>query len=230
MISQARPKTDAGTAIPKYSWTQSAGSAARLSVAKLDHLLVLAPIVMRLLEIARGEDAKPQVAEALGRSPGRGCRSRAPRPARRAIDWTVVMKAQTRPRRRSSFNRSARASASRRCSSICRPSPSWRSTGRSSRRISKACSSVAWLSGRFLRTPKRLLEPSPRVRQRRSRGRLPSGLPEIVHCFLMQRAPRRRDGRAARPARPAGLRRAFRWHRRRARGCRGDVHGAPRCR
>ena len=33
MISQARPKTDAGTAIPKYSWTHSAGSAARFSVA-----------------------------------------------------------------------------------------------------------------------------------------------------------------------------------------------------
>src|SRR5215831_4616690 len=33
MISQARPKTDAGTAIPKYSWTHSAGSAARLPPA-----------------------------------------------------------------------------------------------------------------------------------------------------------------------------------------------------
>ena len=68
-------------------------------------------------------------------------------------EWRCVMNAQTRPRRRSSFNRSARASASRRRSSARRTSPSWISTGRSSRRISKPCSSVDWLSGSASRTP-----------------------------------------------------------------------------
>src|SRR5215510_4799212 len=33
---------------------------------KLDHAFVFAPIVVRLLEITRGEDAKPQVSKALG--------------------------------------------------------------------------------------------------------------------------------------------------------------------
>ena len=39
---------------------------------ELDHVLVLAAIVVRLLEIARGEDAKPQVPEALGDLQGAG--------------------------------------------------------------------------------------------------------------------------------------------------------------
>src|SRR5262249_14369056 len=105
-----------------------------------------------------------------------------------SVDSTVVMKTQTWPRRRSSFNRSASASASRRCSSICQPSPSWRSTGRSSRRISKACSSAAWLSGKALRI---LIACSNQVRASESAARAAAFMAEIVHCLLLQLGPDR---------------------------------------
>src|SRR6516164_9306142 len=97
------------------------------------------------------------------------------------------MNAQTRPRRRSSFNFSAMISASRRCSSICRPSPSCRSNARSSRRISKACSIWAGLSGNLLNV-QGLLKPGACIRKCHSHGRLPSGLPEIAHSLFVQLA------------------------------------------
>src|SRR5262245_33895067 len=45
--------------------------------------------------------------------------------------------------------------------------------------------------GQSLENTHRLLEPGPSVRERRSRGRLRSGLAEIVHCLLLQLGPDR---------------------------------------
>ena len=147
-----------------------------------------------------------------------------------SVEWTVVMKAQTWPSRRSSFSRSARASASRRYSSICRPSPSLRSTGRSSRRISKACSSAASPSGNTLRIPNACSNQVRASRERRACGRLPSRLPEIQHCLLLQLAP---DGMSGETldllTQPVGIQHFDGIHRH-ARGCRGGVRGAPRYR
>ena len=39
---------------------------------ELDHVPVFAPVIVRLLEIARGDDAKPQIPEALGDLQGAG--------------------------------------------------------------------------------------------------------------------------------------------------------------
>ena len=134
------------------------GQRREVAGGQLDHPLVLAPEVDAPARDSSWRGCGVSSPRGARRSPARGCRSRAPRPARRAASGRCVMNAQTRPRRRSSFNRSARASASRRRSSIRRTSPSWLSTGRSSRRISKACSSVDWLSGSASRSMQRLLE------------------------------------------------------------------------
>ena len=113
---------------------------------QLDHPPVVTPVVVRLLEVGRGREAESQVAEALGNL------QRASTGHKRLVQLAeqrvaVVMNAQTRPRRRSSFNRSARVSASDSRSSARRTSPSRDSIDRSSRRMSKPCSSMEGLSG-----------------------------------------------------------------------------------
>ena len=83
---------------------------------QLDRPLELAPEVVRLREIGRGQDAESQVPEAPGdlQRAGAGHECLVQLAEQRV---GVGQNAQTRPRRRSSFNRSARVSASRRRSS-----------------------------------------------------------------------------------------------------------------
>ena len=52
--------------MPKNSWTQPGGSSARFFPGELDHVLVSASVIMCLLEMARSDNAKSQIAEVLG--------------------------------------------------------------------------------------------------------------------------------------------------------------------
>ena len=120
---------------------------------QLDHPLVLAPVVVRLLEIGRGQDAESQVSEAPGDLQRAGAGHK--RLVQLAeIEWVIVMRAH-RPGlgggRRSISRRAPRPRAGAPASAGLHRAGF--STGRSSRRISKPCSSVDGLSGSASRTP-----------------------------------------------------------------------------
>ena len=85
-----------------------------------------------------------------------------------------VMSAQTRARRRSSFNRSARLSASRRCSSVCWASPSWSAPAAAPANL-EGLLQQGWSLGSVSEEFQRLFEPDARVLERGSPGRLLPG-------------------------------------------------------
>ena len=80
------------------------------------------------------------------------------------------------------------ASAWRRCSSICRTAPSWRSTARTSRWISKANSSKILLSGNALRIFRACSNQTRASESAKWSRSPPSCLPKITHGFFLQLA------------------------------------------
>ena len=184
---EARPKTDGSTAIPKYSCTQSAGSA-EIVGGELEHVPVFAPIMVHLLEMARGDDTKPQIPEAPGDLQGAGAgRERLVQLVERRMDRrhqsvdlatpTIVLQPLGEGlslaellEHRSAFTELAQHP----------PQLEPNLEGLLER-------GLALRQRRY--NSQSLLETSPGVRQRRSRGRLSSSLPEIVHCLLPLLAP-----------------------------------------
>ena len=194
---------------------------------QLDHPLVLAPEVMRLLEKARGEDAELQVSEALGDLQRAG-------PGRERLVQLAEQRVDVR------HERADPASAA----VVVQPLGESLGLAQALQRPPDFTELVqhrpqleADLEGLLQRglalrqrieDAERLLEPDPGVRERRPRGRLESGLPEIVHRLLPQLAPERRDGRAARSARRGDPGGASRSRRRSAREARGAAPAAVR--
>ena len=196
---------------------------------ELEHVPVLAPIMVHLLEMARGDDTKPQIPEALGDLQGAGAgRERLVQLVERRMDRrhqsvdlatpTIVLQPLGEGlglaevlEHRSAFTELAQHP----------PQLEANVEGLLERGLAlRQCRENS----------QSLLETSPGVRQRRSRGRLSSGLPEIVHCLLPHLAPHSVMGKPLDLLTQAGRRKALLWHRRHARGCRGGVRAAPRCR
>ncbi len=66
MTSQLRSQTDGGAASPEILVDPIGRQHGEVVGGQFNHPLILTPEVMRLHEIARGEDAKSQVPEAPG--------------------------------------------------------------------------------------------------------------------------------------------------------------------
>ena len=215
--------------MPKYSWTPPAGSAARLSVANSETCSVFAPIVERLLEIARGDDAKSQVPEASGDLQGAGA----------GHECLVQLVERGMDGRHESVDLATPAIVFQPLgkglglAEMIEHLPAFTELAQHPPQLEANIEGLLQRGPALrqcLQNAQRLLEPGPGVRQRRSRGRLASGLPEIVHCLLTLLAP---HGMMGEPldlfAKPVGIELFYRSPRH-ARGCRAGVREAPRCR
>ena len=155
---------------------------------QLDHPLVLAPIVMRLFEKARTEDAERQVSQ-------HPCNFQRPRPARNRL----LQLAEVSVGRRHDRTDTPAAVVVVQAlgdglgpAQALQPPPGFTELVQHRPQLEADVEGLLQCGlalGERLEDTQRLLKPDPSVRKRRLRCRFEPGLPEIVHRLLPQLAP-----------------------------------------